>query len=278
MKKIGFIDYYISEWHANNYPAWIKEASEKYGYDYTVAYAWAEKDVSPNDGRTTGEWCKAFGAEQCASIEELCEKSDCLVILAPSNPEKHLCYAEKALRYGKRTYIDKTFAPDFATSEKIFDMARKYGTPFFSTSALRYAFELEELAGCDKLIFTGGGGNFEEYIIHQIEPAVKLLQTKAEKVWTETQGKQTICHISFAGSKQATLCYAEAMPFTVCAEKEGKSIYSVLNSDYFLTLIKDMLHFFESGTISFDTAQTREVMRIRDALIRVKNSGQALSL
>ena len=26
MKKIGFVDYYLSEWHANNYPAWIEEA------------------------------------------------------------------------------------------------------------------------------------------------------------------------------------------------------------------------------------------------------------
>ena len=25
--KIGFIDYYLDEWHANKYPAWIKEAS-----------------------------------------------------------------------------------------------------------------------------------------------------------------------------------------------------------------------------------------------------------
>lgn len=29
MKKIGFIDYYLSEWHANNYPIWIKEICEK---------------------------------------------------------------------------------------------------------------------------------------------------------------------------------------------------------------------------------------------------------
>ena len=29
MGKIGFIDYYISEWHANNYPAWLKQANEE---------------------------------------------------------------------------------------------------------------------------------------------------------------------------------------------------------------------------------------------------------
>ena len=52
MKKIGFIDYYISEWHANNYPSWIKNYCKKVGLDYEVAYAWAEKDVSLVDGLT----------------------------------------------------------------------------------------------------------------------------------------------------------------------------------------------------------------------------------
>lgn len=27
MKKTGFIDYYLDEWHANNYPQWIRNMS-----------------------------------------------------------------------------------------------------------------------------------------------------------------------------------------------------------------------------------------------------------
>lgn len=271
MKKIGFVDYYISEWHANNYPLWIKEACEKAGLDYIVAYAWAERGVSPFDGRNTDEWCKAFGVTKCETIEELCEKSDVILVLAPSNPEVHLSYAEKVLPYQKRTYIDKTFAPDFATSEKIFAIAEKYQTPFFSSSALRYASELDALVGSDKIIVTGGGGNFEEYIIHQIEPAVKVLRAKATSVRAQMQGKQVVCSVEFEGGKQATLCYGEAMPFTVCTEKDGKSAYAALNSDYFRALIKDILRFYERGETSFDTSETKEVMRIREALISAKN-------
>ena len=37
-KKIGFVDYYISEWHANHYPEWIAQANEVLGTDYEVAY------------------------------------------------------------------------------------------------------------------------------------------------------------------------------------------------------------------------------------------------
>ena len=48
MKKIGFIDYYISEWHANNYPAWMKDACEKLGYEYDHEYTAYE--VSGEEG------------------------------------------------------------------------------------------------------------------------------------------------------------------------------------------------------------------------------------
>ena len=278
MKKIGFADYYISEWHANNYPQWIKEACEKSGLDYTVAYAWAEKDVSPVDGRNTDEWCKAFGVEKCDTIEELCRKSDIVLVLAPSNPEKHLAYAEKVLPFCKRTYIDKTFAPDYATSEKIFEIAKKHGTLFFSSSALRYASELDSLVGSDKLIMTGGGGHFEEYIIHQVEPAVKVLKAKATRASVRKQGKQVVCEIEFEGNKQATLCYGEAMPFTVCTEHGGVSAYAELNSDYFRALIADILRFYESGKVAFDTDETREIMRICDALIKAEKTGESITL
>ena len=44
MKTIGFIDYFLNEWHANEYPAMIKAYNEKNGTDYQVKYAWAEID------------------------------------------------------------------------------------------------------------------------------------------------------------------------------------------------------------------------------------------
>ena len=117
MKTIGFIDLYISEWHANNYPTWIKKAADALGEELAVKYVFAEQDVSPVDGRTTAEWCEAFGATACASISEVCEKSDFIFVLAPSNPEKHLAYVREVFPFAKPTYVDKTFAPTAAEAE-----------------------------------------------------------------------------------------------------------------------------------------------------------------
>lgn len=273
MKSIGFIDYYISEWHANNYPVWIREICEKTGAQLEVKYVWAETDVSPVDGRTTDGWCEAFGVEKCASIYELCEKSDYIIVLAPSNPEKHLGYAKEVLKYGKNTYIDKTFAPDYATAKEIFDIAAEHGTRFFSSSALRYGTELSEMADAKNIITTGGGGSIEEYIIHQAEMVVKLTNKEPVSVRIERQGGQYLCFAELEDGHKATMVYASSMPFTVCAElPDGKMRYRKIDSDYFKLLLADILRFFESGETSFDTAQTLKVMKLREAVIRACES------
>lgn len=272
MKTIGFVDYYISEWHANSYPKWIQEQCELLGLDYCVKYAWAEEYVSPVDGRNTDEWCQAFGVEKCESIAELCEKSDYILLLAPSNPEKHLGYAEEVLKYGKHTYIDKTFSPDYATAEAIFEIAGRYGTKFFSTSALRYAEELEGLEDSKAVITTGGGSNIDEYIVHQIEMVVKTIGAKAQAVRVEQQGAQYVCSVQFEQDKKATMVYAPAYGFSICAETEkGQHVYKPASSAFFNHLIADILRFYESGETSFDTQQTLEVMKIREAVIEGKN-------
>ena len=57
MKKIGFIDYYLDEWHANNYPAMLKELSNS-RYEVTCAYG---KIDSPIGGMTNKEWSTKMG-------------------------------------------------------------------------------------------------------------------------------------------------------------------------------------------------------------------------
>ena len=279
MKKIGFVDYYISEWHANNYPIWIKEICEKTGEEFCIAYAWAEKYDSPVDGRNTDEWCEAFGVEKCETIAELCEKSDYILVLSPSNPEKHLQYASEVLKYKKNTYIDKTFAPDYASAKQIFDIAEQYGTVFFSSSALRYGTELDDLVGGDAVITKGGGSNIDEYIIHQIEMLVKLIAAKPTAVRVEAQGKQYVCSVEFAGGKKGTMLFASSFPFEINVEKNGETVTKNVSSDFFKLLLADILRFYNSGKTSFDTKQTLDIIKIREAVVAGKDKlGEWISL
>ncbi len=274
MKTIGFIDYYLNEWHANNYPNWIEQFNKTSDVKFAVKYAWAEKDTAP-DGVTSKEWCDKFGAELCGSIEELCEKADYIMILAPSDPQTHLAYAERALKAGKNTYIDKTFAPDYATAAKIYGLAEKFGTKIFSSSALRYADEIQPFAGNAKAVFTtGGGSNLPEYIIHQAEMAVKLLGVGAKSVSYEKAGSCDFIKIAYPDERSAVLTYSPQMPFAVNAElKTGERVYSPVQSDFFVNLLKDILRFYQEGKPSFDKSETLEVMKIRGAAIEAMEKG-----
>lgn len=264
MKKIGFIDYFMSEWHSNNYPRMIRAACEKLGVEYEVAYAWSELDDSP-DGKTCDAWCAEHGAERCATLEEVCEKSDVILVLCPGVPEKHLPYARRVLPYKKPTYIDKTFAPNGAEAEEIVALAKKYGTPMFSTSALRYASELEDLKGATQVITTGGGRSAEEYIVHQAEMIVKLLGTEVLEVKAEKQGKQGVFRARFEGGRTATALYDPSFPFGATAELDGSSKSRTANSDFFGTLIEKILHFYETNEVDFATEETIAVMKLREA-------------
>lgn len=278
MKKIGFVDYFISEWHANNYPAWIERICAEMGVDYKVAYAWAELDVSPVDGISTAEWCEKFGAEKCATIDELCDKSDVIVILSPSNPETHLRYAEAVLKYGKRTYIDKTFAPDAKTAKEIFALGERYNTPFFSTSALRYATELDSVDEPDSILVTGGGSNLPEYFIHLGEMVVgKMGALKSVKA--TPNGSQWIIQAKTESGKDATMIWGAAMPYGAYMTKEGKEVWKSIKSPFFDGLIADMLNFFETGTPSFAPSQTLDVIALRDAaLTATDNPGEEIKV
>jgi hypothetical protein len=271
MKSIGFVDYYISEWHANNYPVWIKEVCEKSGAQFEVKYAWAETEISPVDGKSTDTWCEEFGVQKCESIAELCEKSDYIVILAPSNPEKHLEYAKEALKYGKNTYIDKTFSPDYATAKEIFDLAAEYGTRFFSTSALRFASELKDFENANNLLIKGGGSNLEEYIIHTVEIAVALLKENVSAVKIRIEGERRIGELITPSGRKATLDFAPQNGFVVSGTlPDGSHLEKTISSNFFGALMEEILKFFENGEIPFDESQTIEAMALRDAFICFK--------
>ncbi len=278
-KKIGFVDLYISEWHANNYPAWIRDAAKKLSLPYELAYAYAEQDISPVDGKSTDEWCKTFGAKKCETIDELCEKSDAIIILAPSNPETHLHLAEAVLKHKKPTYIDKTFSPDYKTAKKIYEIGEKYGTPFFSSSALRYASETNGISDAEDLMLTGGGSNFPEYSVHMIEMLVKIMGTDASEVSAKRIGSRLCLSVAFEESKAASMIYAPDLNFTLYAKGKSGAAHKTITSDFFPTLIETMLAFFEDGALPFPKEQTLAAMKLREAaLLAAENEGKTVSL
>ena len=199
-------------------------------------------------------------------------------MLAPSNPEKHLGYAKEVLKYGKRTYIDKTFAPNIDHAEQIFACAKEYNTPFFSSSALRYSTELDEIDNVNQAVIYDNGGSVEEYIVHQIEMLVKKLGVGATAVKAEHVGAEKYFFIKYADNRSGMLNYGD-YDFAFLLKNGEQKCKKRISSNFFGGLIKDIVRFYESGETSFDINETLEVIKIRDAVLKAnENLGELIKV
>ena len=264
MKTIGFIDYYLDEWHALNYPQFIKDATDG---EFEVAYAYAEMDKP--GGMTTDQWCEKYGVQRLDSIDEVVEKSDCIIVLSPDNPERHWDLCQKPLRSGKRVYVDKTFALEKSTAEALVKLAEENNTPFFSTSALRFADELKDI---DRegicFINSRGPGNFDTYSIHQIEPIVVLMGSKAKRIMSVGNGKYESMVIEFEGNRSIVMSQYgwTNVDFSMLVNYEdGRTVSVPQMSNTFPNFIKAMCDFFRTGEIKAAHDETVAIMGIIEA-------------
>ncbi len=266
MKKIGFIDYYLNEWHANNYPDFIKKEA---GDRYEVAYAYGK--INPPGGEMTNvQWAEKMGIQLLGSIEEVIEKSDVLIVLSPDNPEMHEELTELALKSGKLVYVDKTFAPDKETALRIFENADKHNTKCYSSSALRFS---EELADIDTSkivkIYSEGPGSFEVYSIHQIEPIISLMKVRAKRVMATGEKNHPSLTIEFEDGRLAQMYQCENTDFKIRTVNDNNEAADYpIKSDYFARFTKALIAFFDSSEVPVPHEETVDVIAVREAASR----------
>ena len=271
MKTIGFIDYYLDEWHANTYPAMIKELS---GGELEVAYAYGMIDSPLRGGMTTDQWCEKYSVARCVSIKELIKKSDYLLVLSPDICEMHEQLCQLPLRSGKRTYVDKTFAPDKETALRLFALADEYRTPCYSTSALRFAAEYK---GIDPAEITAmncwGPNDFNTYSIHQLEPLMMLMKAEPDQVmWLDGERWMTLA-VQFRDGRSATVsCFGTGAPFVTNIGGKNKSRMVTVESDFFREFIKELCRFYQTGEIQVPHEDTISIMAVRGAGLRAQQT------
>lgn len=267
MKTVGFIDYYLDEFHANKYPAWLKAASQG---ELEVKYAYAVMDSPLPGGMTTKAWCEKNGIIQVASIEELIEKSDCINVLSPDNPEQHETLCALPLRSGKPTYVDKTFAESAESAKRLFSWAEESDTPCFSASALRFAPELESLRGerVEGVVSVGPGPLFN-YSIHQLEPIVALMGPGAIGVCSVGTLSHPALVIQFEGGRRARFSHhGWDCPFAMTVDLPGEKTRRLeITSDYFAAFVKAMAEFFLHSVIPVPHQDTVAVIALRQAVV-----------
>lgn len=265
MKTIGFIDYYIDEWHAHNYPAMIRQSA--LGSEFRISLAWAQTD--PAGKMPLSEWCGRNEVAQAKSLEQVVESCDCLVVLSPDNPEKHEELADLPLRSGKPVYIDKPIAPTAAVAMRLFEKADLHRSPMMSCSALRFAPALVDASskatGPATFASIAGGGVYDIYAIHQVEMLVILMGIGAKRVLRERKGGMDTLIVDYADDRRGMITLFPGHPFQFSAKMADKTVASGALADFFPRFIDGLLTFFKQGKPLVPADQTLEIASIVEA-------------
>lgn len=265
MIKVGFIDYYLDEWHANTAPAHLLEQS---GGEVKVCYAYGEI-ANPVNGTTSEQWCEKMGVEHCATIAEVIEKSDVLIVFAPDNCERKEDLAREALASGKPCFVDKPFGTDLASAKRMFDIAEKNGTPCYTCSALRYAQEYYTVdrKAVKSLVAMCPQNSYDNYILHALEPAMMIMEEPAKRAMAVNHGDDfysvTIEMQSGRYIVISSLNYDSPYMMNICIPTANQLIDC--SYDFWIYHYKTMVEFFKTGVEPVSHKETLAIAAAREA-------------
>ena len=263
MKRIGFVDYRLDNYHAEVYLKAIRGPLASRGYEVVGATA-IEQEVSRN-------WAEERKLPFYESVAALAPDVDYVAVLAPSNPELHLDMCQEVLPLGKPTFVDKTFAPDEFTARAIFALADACEAPIQTTSALRstaiQAFVRELPSPVQSMTIFSSGTSFAEYGIHPVELAVSCLGHEAEKIMRIGSPRHPQWLLTFSNDRTAIIDFSPKIeiPFSaIVSTQQGHDTIEVDGSTLFLDAAASILDFFDAGRALVDRRESLLVRRILD--------------
>jgi len=259
------------------------------GYKVVAAYPKGSSDIRSSADRIPAytEEVKKQGVEIVNSIDELLEKVD-VVLLETNDGRLHLEQALPVLKAGKRMFIDKPIAASLSDTIAIFEVAKNYKVPVFSSSSLRYIQGAREIA--DGSIGKVNGAN-------AYSPAT-LEKTHPDLYWYGVHGVEILFTVMGTGCKNVVRTFTDNTDVvtgvwgdnrvgTFRGIRSGKADYggtvfgetgiTVLGkySGYNLLLV-EIIRFFQSGLPPVSVEETTEIFAFMEAADESKRRVGAL--
>jgi predicted dehydrogenase len=233
------------------------------------------------------ETVRDAGVEVVDSIPRLLEKID-VVFLESVDGRIHLQEATPVIRAGKPLFIDKPAAGTLADAVAIYELAKKYDVPCFSSSALRFTAGVEDLGKKPELgkitgALSWGPCDYEPntpdlffYGIHGVEPLFAIMGRGCESVTRlQTQEVDMVSGVwsdgrvasyrGFRGSKGGfglvafgTLAFAPAPPGSLSGYRG---------------LCGEIARFFKTRKVPVSAEETLEVLAFMEAADESKRQG-----
>ncbi len=264
------------------------------GFRVVAAYPKGSNDIKASVSRIAGftKEIEALGVNIVSSIEELINKVD-VVLLETNDGRLHLEQALPVLKAGKKLFIDKPISASLAGVLSIFEAAKKYESPVFSSSSLRYFENVRDIE-MGKIGRVTGADTFS--------PAI-LEKTHSDLFWYGIHGVEMLFTVLGTGCKTVSRVFTDETEIVVGIWNEnrigtfrglrsGKSDYGGIvfgdkdilkinpGKDYgYRPLLVKIVEFFQTGKPPVTPEETTEIYAFMAAAEEsTRNKGITVSL
>jgi len=183
------------------------------GCRVVAAYPQGSPDIKSSTVRVPGytKQVQDMGVQIVDSIDELIKQVD-VVLLETNDGRPHLQQILPCLKAGKPVFIDKPIAGSLTDAVAIFEAARKYKTPVFSSSSLRYASGAQALRA----------GKLGKIVACDAYSPCSLEQTHPDLFWYGIHGVESLFTVMGVGCTSVTRSSAPGMEVVVGTWKDGR--------------------------------------------------------
>jgi hypothetical protein len=259
------------------------------GNRVVAAYPWGSRDIEASTSRIPEytEEIKKMGVKIVDSIAELLDEVD-VILLETNDGHPHLEQALKVFESGKPVFIDKPIAASFSDARAIFEAAKKYKVPLFSSSSLRYTKNAQEISQGNSIGKVLGADAYspaklEEthpdlfwYGIHGVELLYTVMGTGCKSVIrTHTADFDVVVGIwndgrigTFRGARTGKIGYGG----TAFGEKGNAQMGPY---DGYRPLLVQIVEFFRTGMSPVSPQETLEIYAFMEAADESKRNGGA---
>lgn len=262
------------------------------GYKVVAAYPKGSNDIESSVKRIAGyiEEVKKLGVEIVSSVEEVLKKSD-VVLLETNDGRLHLEQALLVIKASKPLFIDKPVAASLTDAIAIYDAAKKYKVPVFSSSSLRYMESVQDVVK-GKIGAVLGADTFSPATIEKTHPDLFWYGIHGVEILFTAMGTgcKSVVRINNPDTDIVVGTWKDGRVGTFRGTRTGKhdyggTVYGAKGNfplgpfKGYDNLLVQIIDFFKTGKVPVSAEETLEIYAFMEAADESKRQGgKAVSL
>ncbi len=256
------------------------------GFRVVLVYPKGSPDIESSVIRVPEytEKIKALGVEICDDLDTMISQVDA-VLLETNDGRPHLEQVTPVLKARKPVFIDKPVAGSLVDAIAIFEIAKHYDTPVFSSSSLRFSKAVQEIRG----------GSIGQVTGCDAYSPCSLEATHPDLFWYGIHGCETLFTVMGAGCEsvvrtstrdfdQVTGVWSDGRIGTFRGIRAGgsgyggtafgsKGVASLGQYDGYRPLVVEIIKFYQTGQPPVTAEETIDLYAFMEAADESKRQG-----